>query len=125
MNDRLQELLNKIKQLETELLEEIQKKEKEYFYEIRDKKIHFKKEIKKKNKLLVKKIRRYLGDAPLMNIITAPVIWSCLLPALFLDLVVSLYQMICFPVYSIPKVKQRIIKKILLSIPKRVILLIF
>ena len=106
MNDRLQELLNKIKQLETELLEEIQKKEKEYFYEIRDKKIHFKKEIKKKNKLLVKKIRRYLGDAPLMNIITAPVIWSCLLPALFLDLVVSLYQMICFPVYSIPKVKR-------------------
>ena len=106
MNNRLQELLTKIKQLEQELLLELQKKEKEYFYEIQDKKVHFQQEVKKKNKLLVKTIRRYLSDAALRNILTVPVIWSCLLPALFMDLVVSIYQLICFPVYSIPKVKR-------------------
>ncbi|MCB2180391.1 MAG: hypothetical protein KQH63_00010 [Desulfobulbaceae bacterium] len=106
MNDRLQELLLKIKQLENELLVEIQKKEKEYFYEIRDKKVYFEKEIKKQNRKLVKKIHRYLRDAPLLNILTAPFIWSCVLPALLLDLFVTVYQAICFPVYSIPKVKR-------------------
>lgn len=106
MNNRLQELLTKIKQLENELLVELQKKEKEYSYEVRNKKVHFQQAVKQKNKRLVKTIRRYLSDADLLNILTVPVIWSCLLPALFMDLVVSIYQIICFPVYSIPKVKR-------------------
>ena len=106
MNNRLQELLGKIKQLERELLVELQKKEKEYFYEVRNKKVLFQQGVKEHNKRLVKTIRAYLSDAPLLNIITAPVIWSCLLPALFMDLVITIYQLICFPVYSIPKVKR-------------------
>lgn len=106
MSNRLQELLIRIKQLENELLVELQKKQQEYYYEIKDKKVLFSFEIKEKNKKLAKKIHRYLRDAPLLNILTAPVIWSCLLPALFLDLVISLYQWICFPIYSIPKVNR-------------------
>jgi hypothetical protein len=106
MNNRLQELLTRIKQLEQELLIELQKKEEEYFYEVRDKKVRFQEDVKKKNRRLVKTIRRYFHDASLVNIITVPVIWSCLFPALFMDLVVSIFQMICFPIYSIPKVKR-------------------
>ena len=104
MHNRLQELLIKIQQLEAELLVELQKKEKEYSYEIRNRKVYFQQEIKQKNKGLVKAVHRYLGDAALLNILTAPIIWFCLLPALFLDLVVTIYQLICFPVYSIPRV---------------------
>lgn len=106
MHNNLQELLAKIKQLEQELLVELQKKETEYYYEILDKKVHFQHEIKDQNKRLIKTIRRYLGDASLRNILTIPVIWACLFPALFMDLVVSTFQMICFPVYSIPKVQR-------------------
>jgi len=36
-----------------------------------------------------------------------PIIWSVLIPALVLDLFVSIYQAICFPVYKIPKVKRK------------------
>ncbi len=107
MNDRLQELLDGIRQLEQELVEEFHKKEKEYFYEIRNKRVYFEEGIKKQNKQLTKKIRYYLKDAPLLNIMTTPLIWSCLLPALFMDLTVSIYQAICFPIYSIPKVKRQ------------------
>ncbi|MEN8257534.1 MAG: hypothetical protein ABFS09_06690 [Thermodesulfobacteriota bacterium] len=106
MNDRLQELFSKIKELEQEVVKEFQQKEKEYFYEIRNKRVYFEKEVKKQNRRLIKKIRYYLKDAPLLNIITTPLIWSCLLPALFMDLVVSFYQMVCFPIYSMPKVKR-------------------
>ncbi len=106
MNKRLQELLTKIRELEHELLLELQEKEKEYFYEILGRKVVFQEKIKKQNRRLAKTIRRYLRDASLLNILTVPVIWSCLLPALFMDLVISFYQMICFPVYSIPKVKR-------------------
>ena len=106
MRDRLEELLSKIKEMEAELREEFHKKEKKYFYEIRNKKIYFKEEIKKQNKQLSKKLRYYIKDAPLLNIITTPLIWSCLPPAFLLDLVVSIFQAICFPVYGIPKVKR-------------------
>ncbi len=106
MRDKIQELVHTIKQLEQELMDELLKKQEEYRYEITNKKVYFEKEIKRQNKRLAKKIRYYLKDAPLLNIITTPVIWSCLLPALFLDLVVSFFQLVCFPVYSIPKVKR-------------------
>lgn len=106
MDNRLQELLTKIKQLEEELLVELQKKEQEYFYEIQNKKVRFQWEVKERNKRLVQTIHRYLGEASLLNILTVPVIWSCLFPALFMDLIVSVFQLICFPVYSIPKVKR-------------------
>lgn len=40
------------------------------------------------------------------NLLTVPVIWSCLIPAVILDVTASLYQFLCFPVYGIPKVKR-------------------
>ena len=38
--------------------------------------------------------------------LTAPVIWSGLVPALIMDLFVTVYQRVCFPVYGIKKVKR-------------------
>lgn len=38
--------------------------------------------------------------------ITAPVIYSLIIPALIMDAFVQMYQAICFPVYGIPKVKR-------------------
>ncbi len=106
MDNRLQTLIEKIKKLEQELSEEIQKKEDEYYYKIRGKKVQFEREARRKQRRFIKTIRRYLAEASLLNILTAPVIWACLLPALFMDLVVTMYQAICFPVYGVPKVKR-------------------
>lgn len=52
---------------------------------------------------LYRKARTYYWG----NILVAPVIWSVLLPALLLDLFVTVYQAICFSVYGIPKIKRR------------------
>jgi hypothetical protein len=103
---RLEELLEKYNELEREILFEINKKEKEFFYEIKKKRVQFEKEIKDQHRDLVKKIRFYLKDAAILNILTAPFIWSCLFPALFMDLVLNVFQAVCFPVYGIPKVKR-------------------
>ena len=106
MDNRIQEIIDRIKRLEEELAEEVEKKEAEFFYTIRGKKVRFEREIKKQHKIFVKRIAYYLKDAPLLNILTVPVIWACLVPALLLDLVVSIYQAICFPIYRIPKVRR-------------------
>ncbi len=106
MENKLQGLIKKIKKLEKELAEEIRKQEEIFFYKIRGGKVLFEKNVKKKHKAIVKTVSRYLSDAEPLNILTAPVIWSCIFPALFMDLFVTFYQAICFRVYGIPRVKR-------------------
>ncbi len=102
----LQELLEKINRLEKELARELQKKQEEFSYTIHKNKVYFEDAVRQQHKLLVTRLHTYLFRAPFLNILTAPVIWACLPPALLLDLLVSVYHRICFPIYGIPRVKR-------------------
>ncbi len=48
----------------------------------------------------------HLRNARLAVALTAPVIYACTIPFLFLDLFVTIYQAVCFPIYGIPKVRR-------------------
>lgn len=102
--DNSQRLIEEIKRLERELREELQKKQAEFFYQIKGKRVQFEERIRRYHKSLATSSLLYVLRARLLHVLTAPVIWTCLLPALAMDLVVSLYQAICFPVYGIPRV---------------------
>ncbi|MEW6501280.1 MAG: hypothetical protein ACOY8P_02035 [Thermodesulfobacteriota bacterium] len=104
--ERLEELIERIKKLEKELASEIQKKEEEFFYTIRGRKVLFEQEVKRRHRQYATRLAPYLATATLFNLLTAPVIWSCLLPALLLDLTVTIYHAVCFPVYGIPRVRR-------------------
>ncbi len=106
LDDRLEALLDKIRALEFELLQEMKNKQKEFLYEIDKTRVRFQDEVTKRHRKLIKKVRHYLKDAAILNVVTAPVIWSCLIPAVMLDAVMSFFQFVCFPVYNIPKVKR-------------------
>ena len=49
---------------------------------------------------------RYLRGARLAVLLTAPIIYSGWAAFLLLDLFVSVYQAVCFPIYGIPKVRR-------------------
>lgn len=106
MTNEIESLLEKIKALESRLTLELGKKEKEFFYVVIRKKVRFEREVRKHHKTLLKTIRRYIRDAAFLNILTAPVIWFCLIPGALLDLSITVYQRICFPIYQIPRVKR-------------------
>jgi len=86
---------------------ELQKYEKEFFYQIKGQKVAFKVETKRIRKFLAIKFLNFILNASLLNVLTAVFICYCLIPAVFLDIVVSLYQAICFTVYGIPKVVRK------------------
>ena len=102
----IQDIMEQINNLQKRLSLEIQKKEEEFFYKIHGKKVEFEGATKRYHETLVTRIYTYIFNAAWLNILTAPVIWFCLVPAIFLDLVAAVYQAICFPVYKIPKVKR-------------------
>lgn len=104
MTTRLEILLDKMKTLEIELIEELQKQEEEFSYEIRKRRVYFEKNVIIRHKEYAKRLINYITDAPLRHIVSAPFIWMCLIPSLIIDVTISLYQAICFPIYCIPKV---------------------
>jgi hypothetical protein len=104
LNDKLDSLLEKMRSLEREMIHELRRKEAEFFYEVREKKVRFTNEAVERHRKLSKRLHRFLIDSPLLVLLTTPVIWSCLLPIAMLDVVISIYQAVCFPIYGIPKV---------------------
>jgi hypothetical protein len=49
----------------------------------------------------------YLRNTRPLVVLTAPFIYGLIVPFVLLDLMVSLYQAVCFPVYGIAKVRRR------------------
>ena len=47
---------------------------------------------------------KYLKNARWQVVASSPFIYLCLIPFLLLDLFMSIYQSVCFPIYDIPKV---------------------
>lgn len=107
MPTRLEVLLDKIKALENELVEELQKQQEEFSYEIHKRRVYFEENVIIRHKEYAKQLFSYITDAPLKHIISAPFIWSCIFPVVLMDITISLYQAICFPLYGIPKVKRQ------------------
>lgn len=104
---KIDEIISEIKRLEKELSQEIQKKEAEYYYKIQGKKIYFEESVREVQKKFSTAITTYIFHARFLHILTVPFIWSCIFPAVILDVMVSCYQAFCFPVYGIPKVKRK------------------
>jgi len=52
-------------------------------------------------------VLRYISEAQISVILTAPFIYALLLPFAWLDLSVSIYQSICFRAYRIQRVRRR------------------
>lgn len=107
MSSQLEIIMNQIKVLENELIEEIQKQQQEFLYVIDKNHIYFEASIILQHRECTKRLLKYFTNASLKNIISIPFIWLCIVPFLLMDIVVSLYQLICFPLYDIPKVKRQ------------------
>ncbi len=106
MSDSLDLLLEKMHLLEKEIIRELQKKEVDFFYQVRQGKVRFTGEAMARHRLLVKRFSAFVRGSRFMVMLTAPVIWACLIPVALLDLAITIYQAVCFPVYGIPKVKR-------------------
>jgi hypothetical protein len=50
---------------------------------------------------------KHLWNTRLLVILSSPLIYLCVLPFLLLDASVAIFQMVCFPIYGIPKVRRK------------------
>jgi hypothetical protein len=104
MNEKIHQLLEQISHLEDELQTVIEGQECRLRYEIKDKRVVFEEAIGAAHRRLKMGIFRWFLTVRPQNFLTMPVIYGMILPMAILDLAVTLYQAICFPIYRIARV---------------------
>jgi hypothetical protein len=93
--------------LQLPTVEKVEEEIKSEFYELRKGKVWFSEEIKREHRKLKTSLIRYVLQSRIMAILTAPFIYAVIIPFVLLDLFVTVYQTVCFPVYGIPKARRR------------------
>ena len=106
MNQQIDELIRKIQTLEEELEAELKRKRDEYQFIIEEKRVRFAEEVARQQRRFKTGLLRYLVTSRPQNLLTAPIIYAGFVPFLLLDLFLTSYQALCFPIYGIPKVKR-------------------
>jgi hypothetical protein len=104
---KIGELIERIRALQEELEIELAKKRAELRFSLIDRKVRFEQEMLERHRQFKVGLLRYLFQARLRNVISAPVIYAMFFPMVLLDAFVTLYQFVCFPLYRIPKVRRR------------------
>ncbi|HQM88235.1 MAG TPA: hypothetical protein PLC01_10355 [Methylotenera sp.] len=106
MNDRIQQLLAQITSLEDELRTALNEQQSSIFFQIKGKRVEFEQSIKETHRRLKRNFFRWLITDRPQNLITGPIIYSMIVPLLITDLFITFYQLTCFPIYGIKKVKR-------------------
>ena len=106
MNDRIQQLLDQITTLEDELRTALNEQQSSIFFQIKGKRVEFEQSIKETHRRLKRNFFRWLVTNRPQNLITGPIIYSMIVPLLVTDLFITFYQLTCFPIYGIKKVKR-------------------
>jgi len=107
MNERVRQLLERISALEEELRTALHEQESHVLYAIKGKTIEFEHDLRRAHRRLKIGSLRWLRRSKPRNVVSAPVIYSMIVPLVLLDVSVTIYQAICFRLYRIPRVRAR------------------
>ncbi len=102
MTNQLDLLMERLRTIEAEIEVELAKRREELRYHMENRRIVFEKEVLELHRQIKTRLWRYLAEAHLLTVLTAPVIYAMIVPIILLDLSVMFYQAVCFPVYGIP-----------------------
>jgi hypothetical protein len=94
------------KDLELELDRILEQKRKQFQYQMQRGRVVFENNVRSWQRQYKTGVWRYLLNAPIRVILSAPVIYGMLIPIVLIDASVTLYQHICFRIYSIPLVRR-------------------
>jgi len=108
MNKKISEIADRIaeleQQLERALTEELEAKRRKVLYVIERGRAAFTAEARALRQTARQGAWAFPWEAPVKTLLVAPVIYSVLIPLVLLDLWMSLYKAVCFPVYGIGRV---------------------
>jgi len=106
MSTAIDDLVRKIQELEEQAERELAGHRQRFHYTIKQQRIAFEDRVKARHRELRIGIGRFLSNSNVIGILVAPVIYALIVPLLLLDIAVTLFQALIFPIYAIPKVSR-------------------
>jgi hypothetical protein len=100
------DLLLPFRSAEAAVVQDVRRQRAHWHYRIRRGKVQIDREVRQTQRRLKQGLFRFLCQSSLANILTAPVIYSLVVPLALADLWISLYQWLCFPIYGIARVRR-------------------
>ena len=106
MNSKIQQLLDQITKLEDELNATLEEQQSRLRYQFEGRRVVFEQTVRDAHQRIKLGVFRWFLTVRPQNYLTMPIIYGAAIPLVLFDLSVSLYQLACFPVYDIPRVKR-------------------
>ena len=106
MSEKADDLARRIQALQLELEAEVARQSAALRYGLEHGRAVFEEEILRRHRELQTRLSSYILHAKPLVVLTAPVIYSLIVPLVLLDICVSIYHAVCFPAYGIEKVKR-------------------
>jgi len=106
MSERVRDLLARISALEDELRTALHEQEQGITYRIHGKRVEFEASVRAAHKRLQTSLIYWVFKDRPLNLLTGPVIYAMSVPLLLLDLCVTAYETLCFPVYRVARVRR-------------------
>jgi hypothetical protein len=106
MNDKIRQLVDQITKLQDELNAALEEQKVRLRYQIEGRRVVFEQTIREAHQRIKLGVFRWFLTVRPQNYLTMPIIYGASIPLLLFDLSVTLYQVLCFPVYGIPRVKR-------------------
>jgi hypothetical protein len=106
MPSRIEDLLVRIAELEREVEHELNRARDQWRYRVVAGRIRFERDVRLAHDRLKHSIPTFIRESSLLNLLTAPLIYSMIVPIALIDGWLTVYQRVCFPIYGIARVRR-------------------
>ncbi len=106
MPSRLDDLFDRTAALERELEDELSRAPENWHYRVEAGRVRFERGVRLAHRRLKQRIPRFIRESSFSTILSAPLIYSMIVPIALLDLWITAYQAVCFRVFGIARVRR-------------------
>jgi hypothetical protein len=107
MAPSIDRVVRRLREAEVDLAREAHEQQKRWHYRIHRGRVWCDAGIRRAQRRFRQSIPSFLWESTVASYLTAPLLYSLLLPFLLLDLWVTVAQLVCFPIYGIARVRRR------------------
>ncbi|MEK7216490.1 MAG: hypothetical protein AAB289_12930, partial [Chloroflexota bacterium] len=107
MSTYVERIVARLRDAEEDLRREVEEQQARWNYRVQRRRVWFDRELRDAHRRLRESVPGWIARGNPLSLLTAPVIYSLVVPFMVLDVWVTLYQWICFPIYGIARVRRR------------------
>ena len=107
MSPYVERIVERLREAEEDLASEVEEQQQRWHYRVHRGRVWFDQELRHAHRHLKQSIPAYIREGSVLSLLTAPILYSVILPLSLLDVWVTVYQRVCFPIYGISRVPRR------------------